>query len=49
MKTIQEITDAVLAGQQLSAEEALQLANDPNKEALYEAAHQVTRHFMGHK
>ena len=44
---MQEMTDAVLAGQPLSAEEALRLANNPNKEALYEAAHQVTRHFMG--
>ncbi len=49
MKTMQEMTDAVLAGQPLSAEEALRLANNPNKEALYEAAHQVTRHFMGNK
>ena len=49
MKTMQEMTDAVLAGQPLSAEEALRLANNPNKEALYEAAHQVTCHFMGNR
>ena len=38
-----------MQGGQLSAEEALRLANDPDKEALYEAAHQVTCHFMGNR
>ena len=47
--TIQEVTTHLMQGGQLTAEEALQLANDPDKEALYEAAHQVTRHFMGNK
>ena len=38
-----------MQGGQLSAEEALRLANDSDKEALYEAAHQVTCHFMGNR
>ena len=38
-----------MQGGQLSVEEALRLANDPDKEALYEAAHQVTCHFMGNR
>ena len=33
----------------ITEEQALSLANHPDKEALYKAAHQITRHFMGNK
>lgn len=45
----QEVTAFLIQGGTLSAQEALQLAQDPDKKSLYEAAHRVTRHFMGNK
>ena len=46
---IEEVASFLIAGGKLSKEEAIQLANEADKEALYEAAHEVTRHFMGQK
>lgn len=47
--TIEEAKQYILEGGRITEEQALSLANHPDKEALYEAAHQVTRHFMGNK
>lgn len=47
--TIEEAKQYILEGGEINEEQALRLANHPDKEALYEAAHQVTRHFMGNK
>ena len=47
--TIEEAKQYILEGGKITEEQALSLANHPDKEALYEAAHQITRHFMGNK
>ena len=47
--TIEEAKQYILEGGKITEEQALCLANHPDKEALYEAAHQITRHFMGNK
>lgn len=39
----------VLDGHLLNEEEALSLLGETDKEALYEAAHELTRHFLGRK
>ena len=44
---IQQLKEAVLSGKAISKEEALMLANEADKEALYEAAHAITLHYMG--
>ena len=45
--TIEEAKQYILEGGKITEEQALSLANHPDKEALYEAAHQITRHFDG--
>ena len=47
--TIEEAKQYILEGRKITEEQALSLANHPDKEALYEAAHQITRHFMWNK
>lgn len=47
--TIEEARQHILDGGMINGEQALSLANLPDKEALYEAAHQITRHFMGNQ
>ena len=47
--TIEKAKQYILEGGKITEEQALSLANHPDKEALYEAAHQITRHFMGNK
>ena len=47
--TIEEAKQYILEGGKITEEQALSLANHPDKEALYKAAHQITRHFMGNK
>ena len=47
--TIEEAKQYILEGGKITEEQALSLVNHPDKEALYEAAHQITRHFMGNK
>lgn len=42
-----EIKQRILSGGSITDREALELLSYPNKEELYEAAHQLTRHFMG--
>src|SRR5574344_52039 len=49
MITIETIIQRLTEGGQLTADEAIQLANHPDKEALYEAAHRITHLFMGNK
>lgn len=46
---IKEITDCVIGGGELSYEQALALSLVQDKEALYEGAYRITRHFMGNK
>ena len=46
---IETLKQHVLSGGMINKEQAIELATAPNKEALYEAAHQITRHFMGNK
>ena len=46
---IEKLKQHVLAGGLLNEEQANILAASPDKEALYEAARQITRHFMGNK
>ena len=46
---IETLKQHVLAGGQINEEQAKELAYDSNKEALYRAAHAITRHFMGNK
>ena len=47
--TIESLKQQVLDGHPLNEAEALFLASATDKEALYEAAHQITRYFMGKK
>lgn len=44
---IEILKQQLLSGRLINKEQALLLATTPDKEALYEAAHQLTRHFMG--
>ena len=46
---IETLKQHVLSGGMINEEQAKELAAAPDKEALYEAAHQITRHFMGNK
>lgn len=46
---IETLKQKVLSGGMIGEEEANRLAGSSDKEALYEAAHQITRHFMGNK
>lgn len=46
---IETLKQLVLDGGSISEEQALTLAITPDKESLYNAAHQITRHFMGNK
>ena len=46
---IETLKQHVLSGGMINEEQARELAAIPNKEALYEAAHQITRHFMRNK
>lgn len=46
---IETLKQLVLDGGSISKEQALILATTPDKENLYKAAHQITRHFMGNK
>lgn len=46
---IETLKEHVLAGGQINEEQARTLAATPDKEDLYQAAHQITRHFMGNK
>lgn len=46
---IETLKQKVLSGGMIGEEEASLLAGSSDKDALYEAAHQITRHFMGNK
>lgn len=46
---IETIKQQVLSGKTIDEAQALVLAGSPDKEALYQAAHEITRHFMGNK
>lgn len=46
---IETLKQQVLAGEPLHEEQAIKLAYASDKEALYQAAHEITRHFMGNK
>ena len=47
---IETLKQHVLSGGMINEEQdKKKLAAVPDKEALYEAAHQITRHFMGNK
>ena len=46
---IEKLKQHVLSGGMINEEQAKELAAAPDKEALYKAAHQITRHFMGNK
>lgn len=46
---IEEIKQRILNGGEITEQEAIQLLNIEDKQALYDAANQVTRHFMGDK
>ncbi|WP_106829688.1 biotin synthase BioB [Parabacteroides pacaensis] len=46
---IEELTSLVLKGGKLDYEQAYALTQVKDKEALYEGAHRITRHFMGNK
>lgn len=45
---VEELKQQVLSGKWINQEQALSLLNE-DKEALYDAAHQITCHFMGNK
>ena len=44
---IQDIKARILSGGEITEDEALALLSSPNKEELYQAAHEITEHFMG--
>ena len=46
---IETLKQHVLSGGMINEEQAKRTGCRPDKEALYEAAHQITRHFMGNK
>lgn len=46
---IEELTARVLDGDRLTYEQGVALSLEPDKEALYEGARRITRHFMGNK
>lgn len=46
---IETLKQQVLSGKPVNEEQAKELAYTPEKEALYEAAHEITRHFTGNK
>lgn len=46
---IEILKQQVLSGGLINEEQAKELACHPDKEALYAAAHEITRHFMGNK
>lgn len=46
---VETLKQFVIEGGTISKEQAVALSQCPDKEALYEAAHQITRHFMGDK
>lgn len=46
---IERLKQFVIEGGSIDEEQAMQLAATTDKEALYEAAHQITRHFMGNR
>lgn len=46
---IETIKQQVLSSKTIDEAQALALAGSPDKEALYQAAHEITRHFMGNK
>lgn len=46
---IETLKQQVLSGGMINEEQARHLAADPDKPALYEAAHQITRHYMGNR
>ncbi|MDE6717737.1 MAG: biotin synthase BioB [Muribaculaceae bacterium] len=43
--TIEELKEKVLSGDEIVSEEAIWLANQPDREALYRAAEEITRHY----
>ena len=45
MKRIKELKDKIIQGEQISLEEAIELSENPNREYLYEAASEITKHF----
>ena len=47
VRCITELKQRVLDGGSLSPEEGYALLTHPDKEALYEAAHELTEHFLG--
>jgi len=46
---IETLKQIVIEGGTINEEQAVALSQSPDKEALYKAAHQITRHFMGNK
>ena len=46
---IETLKQLVIEGGKINEEQAIALSQCNDKEALYEAAHQITRHFMGDK
>lgn len=46
---IETLKQLVIGGGTINEEQAIALAQCPDKKALYEAAHQITRHFMADK
>ena len=46
---IETLKQQVLGGEPIREEQAIELARTSDKEALYKAAHEITRHFMGNK
>lgn len=46
---LEEIESRILAGGSITEGEALELLSYPDKQALYDVAHRITRHFMGNK
>ena len=46
---IETLKQIVIEGGTINEEQPVALSQSPDKEALYKAAHQITRHFMGNK